>query len=269
MKSATFSFGKNWQNFLKGLNNEKIELAEKSIKSFLNTETITGKSFLDVGCGSGLFSYAAYRLGASQVTSFDYDPMSVQCGKSLHERAGSPNNWKIFEGSILDQNLIKNLGSYDIVYSWGVLHHTGHMWEAIKNAARIVKPNGYFYIAIYNKASGLLGSEFWLKIKKIYNLLPRPGKILMEWGYVTAFSIAELLKGKDPIKSIRLYPNERGMSWWIDMRDWLGGYPFEFATVDEVKHFIAAHFPKMQLEKIQKDGDSMGMNTFLFHNNDL
>jgi 2-polyprenyl-6-hydroxyphenyl methylase/3-demethylubiquinone-9 3-methyltransferase len=169
-----FSFGKNWENFIKNyLNNERIDEAKKALTNFLGINSFNGKTFLDIGCGSGLHSFAAYKLKAKKIVSFDIDPFSVECTKYFFKIAGEPKNWKIYQGSILDKKFIQKLGKFDIVYSWGVLHHTGDMWNAIKNAASLVKKNGLFYIAIYNKvdawgiwSDGRFGpSSFWQKEK--------------------------------------------------------------------------------------------------------
>jgi len=159
-EKITFSFGKNWKSYLKFLSKERLEIAKNSLTDFLKMKDLKGKTFLDIGCGSGIFSYAAYELGAKKIVSFDIDPYSVLCCKYLHKLSNLPNNWDIFEGSILNNDLSLELDKYDIVHSWGVLHHTGLMWKAIKNAANFVKNGGYFYFAIYNKVGGFKGSNF-------------------------------------------------------------------------------------------------------------
>ena len=168
-KSKSFSFGKNWENFLKYITDKRIETAKSSIIDFLGVNSLEGKSFLDIGCGSGLFSYAACVLGATRIVSFDADKFSVRNCKFLWKKANNPEEWKVHVGSILDVEFTSILGCFDIVYSWGVLHHTGHMWRAIINSANLVKNGGYFYFTIYNKVNGLRGSDFWLKIKRLYN----------------------------------------------------------------------------------------------------
>src|SRR5438093_190589 len=124
-KELRFEFGKNWAAFLPTLNEERIRIAEGSLKRALQVEDLQGKTFIDIGCGSGLFSLAAVRLGAS-VHSFDYDAHSVACTAEL-KRSHFPDhpNWTVEQGSILDQEYIGKLGAFDVVYSWGVLHHTG------------------------------------------------------------------------------------------------------------------------------------------------
>src|SRR5262252_8616036 len=135
-----FEFGRNWQRFLRRLNPKRIHSAELSIQQMLDCSSLYGKTFLDVGSGSGLFSLAARRLGA-RVVSFDCDSQSVACTSQL-KRAFSPEDedWRIERGSALDRDYLESLGTFDVVYSWGVLHHTGAMWNALENMSSLVKP---------------------------------------------------------------------------------------------------------------------------------
>ncbi len=262
----TFSFGKNWQNFLKSINEERIENAKSSIAEFFNVNNLEGKSFLDIGCGSGLFSYAAFLLGAKNITSFDVDPFSIECCKYFHKEAGCPKNWIISQGSVLDNNFLSGLGKFDIAYSFGVLHHTGKMWEAIKNSARLVNLGGYFYLVIYNKGKNY---KFWLKIKKLYNRLPSLGKYLMEFLYVSAYFAITIIKFKNPFKEIENFNSNnlnRGMDWKTDIIDWLGGYPYEPATAEEIFVFMKKNFPDFNLINLKTANNSSG-NWFLFQKN--
>src|SRR5438105_15936615 len=124
-RGRRFEFGKNWSRFLDVLDDERIREAEESLKKMLEVESLAGKSFLDIGSGSGLFSLAARRLGA-RVHSFDYDPQSVPCAAELKRRYFTDDAaWTIEEGSALDEQYVRALGTFDVVYSWGVLHQTG------------------------------------------------------------------------------------------------------------------------------------------------
>jgi 2-polyprenyl-6-hydroxyphenyl methylase/3-demethylubiquinone-9 3-methyltransferase len=267
-EKITFSFGKNWQSFLKSVDEERIKNAELSLTTFLMLDNLKGKSFLDIGCGSGLFSYAAFNLGAKKIVSFDIDPFSVECCKYLHKKANKPKNWEIYEGSILDKNFITRLGKFDIVYAWGVLHHTGKMWKAIENSANLVNKGGYLYMAIYNKVKGRRGSEFWLKVKKIYNASPKVGKYAIETLYILKFFASNLLRFKNPITRIRNYKSKRGMNWKTDVIDWLGGYPYEFATVEEIFKFMKLKFPDFNLVNI-KTTNNLGNNEYLFKRSEV
>lgn len=262
-----FSFGKNWTNFLKYINEERIEDAKVSLRGSLNVEDLKNKNFLDIGCGSGLFSYSAFKLNAQRIVSFDFDPLSVQCCRHFYQKAGSPGHWDVYEGSVLDKDFLSRLGVFDIVYSYGVLHHTGSMWEAIRNSAKLVKPGGYFYFAIYNKVNHLFGSEFWLKVKKAYNLSSVPLRHAIFALYVMLSFCSQLVRFKNPLENIRKYNKSmrRGMNWKIDVYDWIGGYPYEFATIEEIKQFMALNFPEFELIKIiPSEGGGLGNNCFLF-----
>ncbi len=263
-EKITFSFGENWQEFLKSVNEERFRNARASITEFLGSESLEGKSFLDVGCGSGLFSHAAFSLGARKIVSFDIDPFSVECCKYMHKNANSPKNWEIYQGSILDHDFISQLGAFDIVYSWGVLHHTGKMWEAIKNSAGLVCKGGFYYIAIYNKVDGMRGSIFWVKIKKLYNACSPLGKHVLEATFILRYFVGQVIRLRNPLANIRNYKSHRGMNWRTDIKDWLGGYPYEFATVEEIFRFIRAYFPDFDLINIRTT-NSLGNNWFLFH----
>ena len=250
-KEPTFAFGKNWEIFVKKyINENRIFSAKNSLTKFLGLSTLKNKTFVDVGCGSGLFSLAAYRLGASNIVSFDVDSDSVKCCKILREKEGNPNNWHINKGSILDDEFVSKLDKFDIVYSWGVLHHTGNMWKSLNNISKIVRKDGYLYIAIYNKADGIAiypdsrfgPSRFWKKEKKFYSSLPSFAQNLIDYFVMSFLVIGYLLMLKNPVKVINSHnKNYRGMSWRIDIKDWLGGYPYEYASVEEIFLFFKNH----------------------------
>jgi len=237
-EKITFSFGKNWRDFIHFyLTEERTAEAVRSLMEFLGMRRLEGLTFLDVGCGSGLFSLVACKMGASEIVSFDYDPFSVKCREYLKEKEGSPENWSVSEGSILNGEFLENIKKADIVYSWGVLHHTGNMWQAISNAAKLVRPGGLFYIAIYNKVEGLFGSRTWLALKRFYNRRSTIGKKIMESVFVSMIALKMLATLKNPISEIKRYRENRGMSFIIDIRDSLGGYPYEYASAGEIFNF--------------------------------
>jgi len=263
-KSNHFSFGKNWQDFLKTLNNEKIEEAKKSLVDFLDgEENIKDKTFIDIGCGSGLFSYAAYKLGAAKVVSVDVDEFSVACATHLKEKEGNPENWEIKKGSVLDSDFILSLGRFDIAYSWGVLHHTGDMYKAFDNILKLMQNDSLFYLAIYNKFTHIFKggtSETWYKIKGIYNNSGYLIKKIMEIFYSTYSIFLMLLRFKNPFEYIKNYKGNRGMSWHHDNIDWIGGYPYEFASIQE----IISYFGKKEMYcKNINAVDGLGCNEFL------
>lgn len=234
-----FGFGRNWQTYVGDhLTPERVRIARESVVNLVDTD-LEGKYFLDIGSGSGLFSLAAHDLGAGRIVSIDVDPDSVASTRALRERAGAPESWTVMPGSILDPQLVGEIEPADVVYSWGVLHHTGDMWTAIENAARLVKPGGRFVIAIYNDAHAkrFLDSHRWVKIKRFYNRAPRPAQAAMELGYRSWFWANELRKRQSPVRFEREYRRTRGMAFKTDVVDWLGGYPYEFATAEQLVSF--------------------------------
>jgi 2-polyprenyl-3-methyl-5-hydroxy-6-metoxy-1,4-benzoquinol methylase len=264
----TFSFGQNWSDFLRRtLDEEQLRFARERTKELLHLEDLQGLTFLDIGCGSGLFSFVAHSLGAKRVISIDVDPLSVDCCRYMKNEAGNPNNWDILQGSILDRSFLATLPAADIVYSWGVLHHTGDMWQAIRNAAALVRPGGRFAIAIYNRLEfntlkSWRGSHKWLRIKRSYNRASTPMKRLMELS-LAAKDIGAMVCGlRNPLTEIRAYKRRRGMSWWHDKVDWLGGYPYEFASSGEIFTFCHDELG-MQLERLRTTS-SIGCHEFLF-----
>lgn len=235
-----FGFGENWADYIrKYFTDERVEISRRHMLGFLKLGDLHGKSFLDMGCGSGLHSLAAWRSGAERVLSFDYDANSVATTRKLHEYSGSPQNWIVMQGSVLDRSFVAALPKADIVYSWGVLHHTGSMWEAVANAAHCLHEDSVFYIALYSKDVYVSPPyEYWLTIKRAYNHAGPLRKKWMEWQYAWRDSIRnQLLRGKNPLAYMKTYRQSRGMSYWHDVKDWLGGYPMEFAGNKETEDF--------------------------------
>jgi 2-polyprenyl-6-hydroxyphenyl methylase/3-demethylubiquinone-9 3-methyltransferase len=236
-----FEFGENWSRFLASINPARISAAESSLKNMLETDTLSGKTFLDIGSGSGLFSLAARRLGA-KVRSFDYDNSSVACGLELKKRyCPNDNEWIVEQGSVLDKQYMASLGQFDVVYSWGVLHHTGSMYEAIDNAAKLAKPGGKFFIAIYNDQGG--ASRRWHAIKKLYNHSGKALKFFIATAILVFFegrsALIRMAKLQNPLpfKEWQQRRDNRGMSLWTDIVDWAGGYPFEVAKPEDIFDF--------------------------------
>lgn len=243
-----YAFGKNWTRFLeKALTPEREAEAVRSLREFLGMDDLRGKTFVDIGCGSGLFSLAAHTLGAQRIVSFDVDPFSVHCTRHLQERSGSPTGWTVMEGSVLDPAFLQTLGTFDVVYSWGVLHHTGRMREAIRNAMQLVRDGGFLYIAIYNTADawgphadGRAGTAaFWEWEKKFYNSLPDALQRCMDAAAMTAAFLLSALTLRNPFTMMRAHAARyRGMDWATDIRDWIGGYPYEHARAHEIFHLV-------------------------------
>lgn len=235
-----FEFGKNWLDFIqKNYGQEQVETSKNHILKFMERENLNGLTFLDIGCGSGLHSIAALQAGASVVHGFDYDPSSVAATRYVQNQAGNPGNWTVEQGSVLDDAFMESMPQYDMVYSWGVLHHTGEVWHAIKNAAGRVKPGGLFYIALYSADVQINPPpQFWLDVKRKYVASGWLTRRYMDLWYVWRFQMH-----KNPLllplflKRMRDHKKNRGMNIFTDIRDWLGGWPMEFVYDAEATRF--------------------------------
>ncbi len=258
-RGRRFRFGRNWQAFLGSFSDERVAAAEQSLQRFLGREHLQGCRFLDVGCGSGLFSLAARRLGAS-VHSFDFDPDSVACTRQLKDRFfPGDTEWTIEQGSALDPQYLGRLPRFDVVYAWGVLHHTGRMWDAIDLVAHRVAPGGLLWLALYNDQGWR--SRFWLRIKQIW-CSGLPGRTLVWTTFVPAFAVTYAALSLARRKNIfREYKRERGMSLYRDWIDWLGGLPFEVASPDAVRAFLEDRGFELLREKLTR---RLGNNEYLF-----
>jgi len=262
-----FSFGANWQSFIKkALTPERIHEAVDSLRTFFGVNDFEGQTFLDIGCGSGLFSLAARKLGA-EVHSFDFDSLSVACTMELKRRYfPEDEKWTIEQGDVLDVSYLNSLGHFDLVYSWGVLHHTGAMWKALENVVPLVAEGGKLFISIYNNQG--FASLFWTALKKFYNRSSKPLKWLIVLGVGGYFEfrwiIARLIRYRNPL-SLTYLPEKkknRGMSVWHDLVDWVGGYPFEVAKPEEIFEFYRKR--GFELVKLKTCAGGIGCNEYVF-----
>lgn len=229
----TFSFGRNWKSFSRFVSDEILDEAKSDIVEWLGPNAVTGKTVIDIGCGSGIHSLGLYRLGAKELLSVDVDPHSVECTRQFWTKAGKPANWRVEHASILDTDGLLALGRFDIVYSWGVLHHTGQLWAAVENASRLAKDqNSRLWISLYAKGPFY---AHHLNVKKRFNSWPWPMKQAYVWRWLYRRWKDERSRGK---KIRQWFWHGRGMNAYHDAVDWFGGLPYEVASVDEVTQFL-------------------------------
>ena len=260
---SRFEFGANWADFVdKNFSQERVDISRRHLLGFLGRESLEGLSVLDIGCGSGLHSLAAWQAGARRILGFDYDPKSVETTRTLHHLAGSPETWQVMQGSVLDEAFMAGLPPADLVYSWGVLHHTGDVWRALRLACGRVAPGGQFYLALYSADMQVdPPPEYWLDVKRRYVAASSWRRRWMELWF--------LFRHRMNCKPWRLpalllhalrYKKSRGMNYMTDVRDWLGGWPMEFCYDADVVRFVTGE-GGFRLEKM-KTGEA---NTeFLF-----
>jgi 2-polyprenyl-6-hydroxyphenyl methylase/3-demethylubiquinone-9 3-methyltransferase len=263
-RGERFAFGENWQRFLAELDDDRIRAADDSMRAMLGVDTLDGKRLLDLGSGSGLFSLAARRLGA-EVVSVDYDPESVACGEELRRRyQPDDERWQTMSGSALDTAFLGTLGQFDVVYSWGVLHHTGDLWSALSNVVDLVAPGGQLFISIYNDQGR--SSRGWTRVKKTYVRSGAVGKRAIESGVSGYFRGREAVATALGIVRDRRLPERptraRGMSRKHDLVDWVGGYPFEVAKPEQIFDFYRDR--GFELTRLKTCGGGLGCNEFVF-----
>jgi 2-polyprenyl-3-methyl-5-hydroxy-6-metoxy-1,4-benzoquinol methylase len=235
-----FDFGKNWANYSTHAISVKRVAQARADFVALHAEIggVAGKSFLDVGFGQGLSLLSAAAEGA-RVFGIDIDP---KCEEILRR------NQRFFPelrelrvpvtvGSILDEATVERARAaspygdgYDVVHSWGVLHHTGNMELGVQNAASLVRRRGYLVVALYNRH---WSSRPWLLLKFIYCKSPLALQNLLVRALAPVIYVAKWLVTKeDPRKQ------SRGMDFFYNVVDWVGGYPYEYASEAEVMGLI-------------------------------
>jgi len=266
---SRFAFGDNWAQFLALVDDRRIEDAVESLRSMLHASDVTGRTFLDIGSGSGLFSLAAHRMGAV-VTSFDFDEQSMACTAELRRRyADDDASWTVMHGSALDRDFLATLGQFDIVYSWGVLHHTGDMWAALANTAELVAVKGRLFISIYNNQGR--ASRNWMRVKQLYN---KSGPVVRQVVLAAASAHLDLsnvdLTGR-VYRVVKRMPHPmpqaraRGMDRRRDLVDWVGGWPFEVARPEEIFRFFRDR--GFSMDEMTTCGGGIGCNEFVFTRN--
>jgi 2-polyprenyl-6-hydroxyphenyl methylase/3-demethylubiquinone-9 3-methyltransferase len=221
-----FAFGKNWASYSRLIDARAIEEAEKGLLRLIPREAIAGRSFLDIGCGSGLHALAAARLGAGAIVAIDIDPDSVATTNAVLSSNDTGVTWSAREQSVFD---LEARTTFDIVYSWGVLHHTGDMWKAIDRAASVVAPNGLFIFALYRTTRS---DAFWKREKRWYARASTPAQAVARWCFIAAYRLAYLGQFRDYVAN---YKSMRGMDFHHNVHDWLGGYPYETTLAPEVE----------------------------------
>lgn len=233
-KDSHFAFGKNWSEYAEKIGEVEIEEAMGGLSRLLGGERLDGRRFLDIGCGSGLHSLAALRLGAAEVVAVDIDSDSVTTTRAVLEHHFPEGNFTVERRSVFDLEP-REMGRFEVVYSWGVLHHTGNLYRAVQCAASLVAESGIFAFALYRKT---WMCWFWKAEKRWYahtlpNLQSRARSL-----YIVAYKIGLLLTGRNFDAFVQEYHRNRGMNFYHDVHDWMGGWPYESISPEKVRQLM-------------------------------
>lgn len=259
-----FDFGINWKNYSENINEQSIKIAKTSLETYFKSNQIKDKNFIDIGCGSGLFSIAALRLGFKKVISVDIDPICVSVTENNINKYWKENNWNCYVKSVFELNK-HDIGDFDVVYSWGVLHHTGAMYDAIDNAIKLIKPDGQMLVGLYQKTTLC---PFWVIEKKLYSSAPALIQKFIMKIFLGLYAAITYLKGKKQNKVISNYSRNRGMDYYIDLHDWLGGFPYESISPNNFKKYIKKFGFVVKQENLRPDGLGLtgsGVNEYLIY----
>ena len=235
MNETRFGFGANWESFSRqALTPERVAQAREDLLALYAGIDLRDKRFLDVGFGQGLTLFLATEQGAI-AHGVDIDPQSTDALNGTQKLFQAVSRPTTTIGSILDRSVVASLqakGPFDVVHAWGSLHHTGALWDAVRNTASLVAPGGVLMLAIYQTH---WTSPIWSIVKWLYN---RGGRLiqrlLLAILYPLLFVATWLLTGQHPSKS------RRGMDFAHDVVDWVGGYPYEYASAAEVIRAVEA-----------------------------
>lgn len=234
-RESQFAFGKNWASYSKLVTERQMEDAVQGLQRLVCGD-LRGKRFIDVGCGSGIHALAALRLGAAEVVAIDRDPDSVATTRGMLEAHAAGKCWRVVDMSVFDLDGAA-LGKFDVVYSWGVLHHTGDMLRALRIVAALVAPGGELVFALYRRTRLCW---FWKLEKRWYAGAGPFGQKIARALFIGLFRlIFPVLNKRSFHDYVESYSSRRGMDFYHDVHDWLGGWPYESISADGVRRFMA------------------------------
>jgi SAM-dependent methyltransferase len=133
----------------------------------MTREQIRGKRVLDAGCGQGRWSYGFIKLGAT-VRGIDTSVSAIKYANEHLKRTTPPARFCVL--NVLDERQLSkvfNNAEFDIIWCWGVLHHTGDPEKGFDNLVKLLKPGGTIHLYLYGKKSFV--NKFW---RRVFNVMP-------------------------------------------------------------------------------------------------
>ncbi len=233
LAESHFAFGKNWAAYAAKISEAEIAEAQNGLRRLVGEE-LPGRRLLDIGCGSGVHALSALRLGASSVLAVDLDTDSVATTRALLEQRAAGGPWEVRHESVFALSP-ETAGTFDVVYSWGVLHHTGDMVRAMTKAAAMVAPGGIFAFALYRR---VWMDWFWRLEKRWYAKASPAAQRRAQAVHVALFKAGLTVTGRNAARYIAEYRGNRGMDFHHDVHDWMGGWPYESISDEEVEAML-------------------------------
>lgn len=206
----------------------KIEKQIEFLNKLIGRDNIENKIVLDAGCGTGIAAISFKKLGANKVIGIDISKKSLLTAKKLAEEAGV--KLKFITGDLLNLPL---KGNFDIIHSFGALHHTGDTKGAFANLINLLGENGQFYLALYWRTRLTFLHQF---IRKILRLLPESA-----WEPISKF-ITKFMVGKKK--------TQRGFDGYGEALDWLCVPHRDHYRPEEIKKWFKEY--NMQSELLVK-----------------
>jgi len=262
-----FAFGKNWDLYSRQINSSHIESSKKDLISLIQLESLEGMRVLDIGSGSGVHSLSLMLLGCKDLIALDYDANYVSTTNRVLSGKSFKGNFQVMQADILKHIPGIDGHTFDLVYSWGVLHHTGDMMKGIDRSISYVKPGGLIALALYRKTPFC---TFWRIEKFIYSKSPEIFQVISQKVYEFFFGLGIKIKTGQTLRDYRLsYFQKRGMDFSRDVHDWLGGYPYESIDPDVLIQYMEQRGFTVLNSNISKKQSGIlgsGCDEFLFKN---
>jgi ubiquinone/menaquinone biosynthesis C-methylase UbiE len=134
----------------------------RSFGRYVDFDGLSGKDVLEVGCGSGIAAQMLAEAGAN-LTAVDLTPWAVATTRRRLNAFGLDGTVQEADG----EDLPFEDTSFDLVFSWGVIHHSSDMDQALRELVRVLRAGGQIVLMVYNRRS-----LFYVTYKGFQRFLP-------------------------------------------------------------------------------------------------